>query len=81
MSRSTSATPTSSRCWSSRRPSGSVTSSSSEIIFEALPVDDPKQRRPDIALARELLGWSPEVSLRDGLERTISESGAEVLVG
>ncbi len=58
-----------------------VTGSSSEIVFEALPVDDPKQRRPDIGLARELLGWSPEVPLREGLERTISESGAEVLVG
>jgi len=41
-----------------------VTASSSEIVFEALPVDDPKQRQPDITLARELLGWSPEVSLR-----------------
>jgi dTDP-glucose 4,6-dehydratase len=58
-----------------------VTSSSSEIVFEALPVDDPKQRRPDIALARELLGWSPQVPLRDGLERTIRDSGVQVLVG
>jgi dTDP-glucose 4,6-dehydratase len=58
-----------------------VTGSRSEILFEALPVDDPKQRRPDISLARELLGWSPEVALREGLERTISESGVEVLVG
>ncbi len=44
-----------------------LTGSSSEIVYEALPVDDPKQRRPDITLARELLGWSPEVSLREGL--------------
>jgi dTDP-glucose 4,6-dehydratase len=58
-----------------------VTGSRSEILFEALPVDDPKQRRPDISLARELLGWSPEVALREGLQRTISESGVEVLVG
>jgi dTDP-glucose 4,6-dehydratase len=58
-----------------------VTSSTSEIVFEALPVDDPKQRRPDIALAHELLGWSPEVPLREGLERTIKDSGVEVLVG
>ncbi len=58
-----------------------VTGSSSEIIFEALPVDDPKQRKPDITLARDLLGWSPEVALREGLERTISASGAEVLMG
>ena len=46
-----------------------VTGSSSEIVFEALPVDDPKQRRPNIGLAQELLGWSPEVALREGLER------------
>src|SRR5256714_175989 len=58
-----------------------LTGSSSEIVYEALPVDDPKQRRPNITLARELLGWSPEVSLREGLQRTIEESGVELLVG
>jgi dTDP-glucose 4,6-dehydratase len=58
-----------------------VTGSSSEIVFEALPVDDPKQRKPDITLARELLGWSPEVALREGLERTIEQAGAELLIG
>ena len=58
-----------------------LTGSSSEIVYEALPIDDPKQRKPDIALARELLGWTPEVSLRDGLERTIVGSGAKLLVG
>src|SRR5207237_4976775 len=41
-----------------------VTGTSSELVFEALPVDDPKQRRPDITLAREPLGRSPDVSLR-----------------
>ena len=46
--------------------------SGSEIVFEALPVDDPKRRRPDIALARTLLGWEPRVSLEDGLTRTIA---------
>ncbi len=44
-----------------------LTGSTAEIIYEALPEDDPKQRKPNITLARELLGWSPEVSLRDGL--------------
>ncbi len=58
-----------------------VTDSSSEIVFEALPVDDPKQRKPDISLARELLGWSPEVPLREGLERTIEQAGTQLLVG
>jgi dTDP-glucose 4,6-dehydratase len=58
-----------------------LTSSSSEIVFEALPVDDPRQRRPDITLARELLGWSPEVSLHDGLQMTIEQAGVEALIG
>ena len=58
-----------------------VTGSKSDIVHEALPVDDPQQRRPDITRATELLGWAPEVSLREGLERTIADSGAEVLVG
>ncbi len=58
-----------------------LTGASSEIVFEALPIDDPKQRRPNIALARELLGWSPEVALKEGLQRTIEDSGVEMLVG
>ncbi len=48
-----------------------LTGSSSEIVHEPLPVDDPTQRRPDITKARELLGWEPRVQLREGLERTI----------
>jgi dTDP-glucose 4,6-dehydratase len=48
-----------------------LTDSSSELTFEALPVDDPVQRRPDITLAREQLGWEPRVDVRDGLQRTI----------
>ena len=58
-----------------------LTGSTSELIFEALPEDDPKQRKPNIGLAQELLGWSPEVSLRDGLQRTIEDSGIELLIG
>ncbi|HUA11591.1 MAG TPA: UDP-glucuronic acid decarboxylase family protein [Solirubrobacteraceae bacterium] len=58
-----------------------LTGSDADIIFEALPTDDPKQRKPDITLARELLGWSPEVGLREGLERTIEETGVELLIG
>jgi dTDP-glucose 4,6-dehydratase len=58
-----------------------VTGSSSEIVYEALPEDDPKQRKPDITLAHELLGWAPEVALREGLQRTIDQSGVELLVG
>jgi dTDP-glucose 4,6-dehydratase len=58
-----------------------VTGSRSEIIYEALPTDDPQQRRPDITLARELLGWSPRVGLREGLTRTIAEAGEAALLG
>jgi dTDP-glucose 4,6-dehydratase len=47
-----------------------VTGSSSEVVYEPLPVDDPTQRKPDITLARERLGWEPQVPLREGLERT-----------
>jgi dTDP-glucose 4,6-dehydratase len=58
-----------------------VTNSRSEIVFEALPVDDPQVRQPDITLARQVLGWEPETDLRDGLTRTIEQSGTETLVG
>ena len=58
-----------------------LTSSKSGIVHEALPVDDPKQRKPDITLAGELVGWSPQVTLREGLQRTIDASGAKVLIG
>ncbi len=58
-----------------------VAGSDSEIVFEALPVDDPKQRRPDIGLARDLLGWAPEVGLREGLRSTIESAGVKTLVG
>jgi dTDP-glucose 4,6-dehydratase len=58
-----------------------VTGSKSEIVFEALPTDDPKVRQPDITLAREILGWEPTVDLREGLRRTIAQAGRETLVG
>lgn len=45
--------------------------SESKIVHRELPVDDPKQRRPDITRAKSLLGWEPEVSLEDGLSRTL----------
>ncbi len=48
-----------------------LTGSDAGIVYEPLPEDDPKVRRPDISLAREVLGWEPQVSLREGLERTI----------
>ncbi|MDQ3385896.1 MAG: SDR family oxidoreductase [Actinomycetota bacterium] len=47
-----------------------VTGSSSELVFEPLPTDDPARRQPDITLARSVLGWEPQVQLREGLERT-----------
>ncbi|MGH9058554.1 MAG: NAD-dependent epimerase/dehydratase family protein, partial [Acidimicrobiales bacterium] len=47
-----------------------ITGSSSEIVFEPLPIDDPTQRRPDITLARSSLGWQPAVDLRRGLTQT-----------
>jgi dTDP-glucose 4,6-dehydratase len=58
-----------------------VTGASSPIVHEALPVDDPKKRRPDITLARELLDWTPEVALREGLRLTIDQSRTERLLG
>ena len=51
-----------------------VTESRSEIVYEALPVDDPQVRRPDIARARELLRWEPTVPIREGLERTVEHA-------
>jgi dTDP-glucose 4,6-dehydratase len=55
-----------------------VTGSRSPIVFEALPVDDPAVRRPDISLAQELLDWSPEVELEDGLRLTLAGMGRGV---
>jgi dTDP-glucose 4,6-dehydratase len=58
-----------------------VTGSRSEIVFEALPTDDPHVHQPDITLARQLLGWAPTVDLREGLQRTLDEAGVEALSG
>jgi dTDP-glucose 4,6-dehydratase len=58
-----------------------ITESRSEIVFEALPTDDPQQRQPDISRAKQLLGWEPQVDLREGLRRTIDKAGVESLVG
>jgi dTDP-glucose 4,6-dehydratase len=57
-----------------------LTGSSSEVVFEALPVDDPQVRQPDITRATQLLGWKPEVELGEGLRRTIASLGHEAAV-
>jgi dTDP-glucose 4,6-dehydratase len=54
-----------------------ATGSKSQIVFEALPVDDPQVRQPDITRARQLLGWEPEVGLDEGLRLTIESLGRE----
>jgi dTDP-glucose 4,6-dehydratase len=54
-----------------------TTGSSSPIVFEALPVDDPQVRQPDITRARQLLGWEPQVGLDAGLARTLESLGRE----
>jgi dTDP-glucose 4,6-dehydratase len=54
-----------------------VTGSRSEIVFEALPVDDPQIRQPDISRANEILGWSPEIELEEGLRRMLASMGRE----
>ncbi|MBX5475230.1 MAG: SDR family oxidoreductase [Thermoleophilia bacterium] len=56
-----------------------VTGSKSEIVFEALPVDDPQVRQPDITRARQLLGWEPQVTLEDGLRRILQANQRESL--
>ena len=49
-----------------------LSGSSSKLVYKPLPVDDPKQRQPDITLAREKLGWEPKIRLDEGLTRMIS---------
>ncbi|MGZ8693846.1 MAG: SDR family NAD-dependent epimerase/dehydratase, partial [Gaiellaceae bacterium] len=48
-----------------------VTDSSSELVYEALPVDDPQIRQPDITRAKQVLGWEPEIPLEEGLRRML----------
>jgi dTDP-glucose 4,6-dehydratase len=54
-----------------------VTGSRSEIVFEALPIDDPQIRQPDITRAKEILGWQPEIELEEGLRRMLPSLGRE----
>jgi UDP-glucuronate decarboxylase len=48
-----------------------TTGTRAELLFKPLPADDPKQRQPDIRLARERLGWNPQIQLEEGLSNTI----------
>ncbi len=57
-----------------------LTGSASQIVYEALPQDDPTVRRPDIGLARGLLGWEPTIALEEGLRLTLAGMGVEVAV-
>ncbi|MCB0878771.1 MAG: SDR family oxidoreductase [Thermoleophilia bacterium] len=58
-----------------------VLGSSSEIVFESLPTNDPMQRQPDIGVAREVLGWEPKVSLHDGLKELLEKTPRSTLLG
>jgi dTDP-glucose 4,6-dehydratase len=57
-----------------------LSGSSSEIVFEALPIDDPQVRQPDITRAKQLFGWEPEVELDEGLRRTLVSLGRDAAV-
>jgi dTDP-glucose 4,6-dehydratase len=54
-----------------------VSGSTSNIVFEALPIDDPQIRRPDITRARQILSWAPEIDLEEGLKRWLRAMGRE----
>ena len=56
-----------------------ATGSASKIVFEALPVDDPQVRQPDITRARQLLGWEPQIPLEEGLRRMLKSNVGESL--
>jgi dTDP-glucose 4,6-dehydratase len=57
-----------------------ITGSKSEVVFEALPVDDPQVRQPDITRARQLLRWEPQIQLEEGLRRMLPSFGREPVV-
>jgi len=57
-----------------------ITGSKSELVYGALPVDDPQVRQPDITRARQLLGWEPDVQLEEGLRRMLPSFGREPVV-
>jgi dTDP-glucose 4,6-dehydratase len=57
-----------------------ITGSKSELVYEALPVDDPQVRQPDITRARQLLGWEPKIQLEEGLRRMLPSFGREPVV-
>jgi len=57
-----------------------ATGSSSPIVFEALPIDDPQVRQPDITRARQLLGWEPDIQIEEGLRRTLGSLGRNAAV-
>lgn len=58
-----------------------ITGSKSRIVKRPLPEDDPKVRRPDITLARTKLGWEPQVSLEEGISRTLDDFRKRILGG
>ena len=70
----------SSRSTSSPRPCSAITGSKSELVYEALPVDDPQVRQPDITRASQLLGWEPTIQLEEGLRRMLPSFGREPVV-
>jgi UDP-glucuronate decarboxylase len=57
-----------------------LTSSTSKIVFEPLPRDDPRQRKPDITLAKETLDWAPNVDLEEGIQLTADYFKQELAV-
>jgi dTDP-glucose 4,6-dehydratase len=57
-----------------------ITGSKSEIVHEALPIDDPQVRQPDITRAQQLLSWEPKIQLEEGLKRMLSSFGREPVI-